>query len=889
MPDYSNAELKLINFGLQLVLPPELVPQGQYTRLVNVRTLKEGQMATRNGFHDLGYDFEEFWRRLRDDDSVLYSHPFGRVKYMTPLSDAVLLFVMESGDVLYGQKGELSVLTVPEEIREMGIDRDIPRVPLRLIDYYEEGKFSQLGPRRRGSPTTGAGVVDGVVRVDNVSSVKFTSPFSGDDWTYLATQVGMYKIQVIGAKYDGEASTATAFRWGIRPPLSLNYVDEDDFSFEETQLTGEIVDCPEDDDGECDCGLNTKITGGIRYDWVYTYYSSFTGSESNPSGLMKKTFGIDPGNSACCPCSGTRETVQLSGFIPSSDPQVDRIRLYRRGGSLPIFMLEEELPWNVETYTCYKYDNTIGALGIILDIDRDVPFTTIQPPVDSESGLDPGEIPADGVEPVDDGEDEGVKEATAIFETPLPWAWGPYAGRYIFAVGDPERPGVVYWTKGAPAPDNSGEIYATQVSSSAEPLINGFIFGGESYVWTSEKLYALDWNGYSVAGGEFTPREIPLSMGISSPKAFTTSPQGVFFLSKDGIFKTDCSSFADPITKDTLRPIFLGKEAYGLKPIDWDRSDDIQMEVASQEFHFLYYDTEGDRKHLIYDIQHKRWQEFKLAFQFRRFEERTGEYVISDTTYSGTDFVVGIPNRPNYVVYMAGQNTRIYTNTDDNEFGDELQIPAQYLEVPVNVRTGANDFDTPLTYKEFGVALFDIEPAPGGITVTPYYEGESVAGAPILLTGTGRQTISKSLGDVYARNISYDFEWDGPGVIHRVVTLYRQDEEGTVHWEHPETSFGIPGWKHMRDGYWGLRSDADVTLRVVVDGDEFTYTLPSTGGERRKVYIKYLPTKGKMYRFFLDSEEPFRTYASDTYMYIKQWHTGNTYRPTPLGGSGGAF
>jgi hypothetical protein len=865
MADYQNAELKLVNLGLQIVLPPELVPQGQYTRLVNVRTLKEGQMATRNGFDDLDYDLEGY----------------GAVRYMTALSDEVLLFVMETGDVLYGQNGEIEVVTIPEEIRELGQARGIPRIPLKLVEEYV-------------TTSSGREPIEPQVKVDNISSVKFTSPFSGDDWTYLATEIGMYKIQVIDGGQD-QPSTATAFRWGIRPPLDLDYTSPTEFVFNPAPLEADIVDCPtavdpDDPDGaaNCDCGLDTSCPTCIAYEWVYTYYSSYTGSESGPSAFMEEVTGIERKGTCCpCPTPAIRQTVKLSGFVPSSDPQVDRIRLYRRGGILNEFMLEEELPWNVETYTTWKYDTIIALIGIFLDLDRDVPFTTVEPPVLEGSGLEPGEIPAEGAAPVDEGTEVGIQTATALFETPLPWAWGPYAGRYIFACGDKERPGVVYWTKGTPAPDNAGEIYAIQVSSSAEPLVNGFIFGGECYVWTAEKLFALDWNGFGSAP-EFTPREINLSMGISSPKAFTTSPQGVFFLSKDGIFRTDCASFADPITKESLRPIFLGKEAYGLYPVDWNRSNEIQMTVVSQEFHFLYFDINGERNELIYDIQHSRWQQFKLAWEQEKFPRRRGANDPGIIRYSGSEYVLELKNQPKYT-YLIAQDGRILKNTEANT-GDETEIPDVYYTTPVNIRTGSNDMNSPLSYKEFGVALFDLESPPSSpIRITPYYEGERIKGEQIDILTEGRQTISRSLGDVYARNIAYDFEWDGPGIVHRVVTMWRQDEEGIVHWEHPETSFGIPGWKHMRDGYFGLRSIADVTLTVRVDGEDYVYNLPSTDGERRKVYVKFKPVKGKMYRFFLDCSEPFRTYSDDTYLYLKQWHTGNTYRPTPIGGQGGAF
>ena len=49
LADYQNAVIKLVNQGLNVAMPPDLIGEGKYTRLTNVRTLQEGQMTTRFG------------------------------------------------------------------------------------------------------------------------------------------------------------------------------------------------------------------------------------------------------------------------------------------------------------------------------------------------------------------------------------------------------------------------------------------------------------------------------------------------------------------------------------------------------------------------------------------------------------------------------------------------------------------------------------------------------------------------------------------------------------------------------------------------------------------------------------------------------------------------
>jgi hypothetical protein len=155
--------------------------------------------------------------------------------------------------------------------------------------------------------------------------------------------------------------------------------------------------------------------------------------------------------------------------------------------------------------------------------------------------------------------------------------------------------------------------------------------------------------------------------------------------------------------------------------------------------------------------------------------------------------------------------------------------------------------------------------------------------------------------------MTLDFVWKGKAILYQAVPLVRMDEEEIVHWEHPETSLDIPGWKHIRDCYLGLRSRGGCLFTVRVDGVDYHYKIEGTSGERRKVYVPLEPVKGKMFRFFLNSwlEEfedplvlrqynpetnptngiPFRLYAQDTYLYTKGWHTKNTYEKKPLGGT----
>jgi len=447
MADYQNAVVKLANQGLNIALPPDLIGEGKYTRLTNVRTLQEGQLTTRFG---LG----KFFGRPPGID------PTAVVVYMGRVSSDRILYVWSSGDVFIND----APLEVYDYFQGVGWPRGaVRRTSLRLL--FPDGYFD---PSLVGRPAT-----------ENVSLVRFVSKISGDDWSYLATDVGMWKIDKDGYGY----------KWGIRPPVTLSCGDEG-CDFLETRLDPptpeKLVTCPPDNEGDRDCGLNNTVgVATVPYVWTYTYYSSHTGAESNAAGEMTsqlESFNSQAGCPSPVPTTGPesecQKAVLITGFTPPTDPQVDRYRIYRKGGGLPTYRLEDEIPIyenNDPTlpttfYTSFKYDVQIAQNQNLSEANY-VPFTTVVSP----SG-DPDPYGYKSEDPLLDDEISGPQ---ALFETPMGRSWGPYQGAYIFATGDTERPGIVYWTN-VGQPYGSSLFNELQFTSAAQPLIAGFVFGGNS-------------------------------------------------------------------------------------------------------------------------------------------------------------------------------------------------------------------------------------------------------------------------------------------------------------------------------------------------------------------------------------------------------------------------
>ena len=227
-------------------------------------------------------------------------------------------------------------------------------------------------------------------------------------------------------------------------------------------------------------------------------------------------------------------------------------------------------------------------------------------------------------------------------------------------------------------------------------------------------------------------------------------------------------------------------------------------------------------------------------------------------------------------ITTAGTNNTL-PNVNDNS------------RIAVILRTGADDQGAPLNRKQYGNVIVDLDP--GGatvaapVTITPYIDGEAQAEAAIQVTGVGRQQVPLDLSDFFAFNVEYQVEWQrtdvGGGVVTNPVlyqydTLHFIEPVGVQHWEAQPTSFAFPGFMHVRDAYIAIRSNASATLTLTMDtgiGTPIiqTYTLPSTGGLREKLYIQFAANKALTYKLAVDSEQEFRLYQSDLEVRVKPW------------------
>jgi hypothetical protein len=180
---------------------------------------------------------------------------------------------------------------------------------------------------------------------------------------------------------------------------------------------------------------------------------------------------------------------------------------------------------------------------------------------------------------------------------PLPCFWGPI-GNTFFACGDPTNPQRLYWTNLGSADDTS-IVNWIDITTPSEPLMNGVLYNGRSYVWSSERFFQIlpdknDENGNPVS---WTYVEVPNGKGLFGRWSFTgvQTPPGfiLYFMAREGIYKTDGGAPVS-ITDEDMRPLFpnegnLGVTVNGIAPPNVIAAQAANHRLAYID-DYLYYD-----------------------------------------------------------------------------------------------------------------------------------------------------------------------------------------------------------------------------------------------------------------------------------------------------------
>ena len=506
--------------------------------------------------------------------------------------------------------------------------------------------------------------------------------------------------------------------------------------------------------------------------YAYRYRSSVTGAVSNPSPVMRS--GLTP----------LREGIIVS-YTASSDPQVDQIEIFAFGAGVDSWRKILQVP-NANSSAIDSFSALDTATNPTLPFDNFVPFPTTDIPRAGTCNVfgtaiqwvtgdtfnvnwAPGSlIVVNNVTTVIYSvvsstilmlQDSVGSAASANFSLPgptiqaqpLPFVWGPFGGTdtglFLFGVGDPNDPGLLYWTN-PNDPDSVSDKNFISVTSPSEPLMNGFTVDGNNILFSSERVFSIF---QSLSGvNKFTTQELINGSGLFSPWAFCFKGSKFWYLSKSGIYEASISGgSAQPITDEDLYPLFPHEGAPApatdsingaYLPPDLTVTNKLRLAATEDSVYFFYQDTAGVQRTMRYDLALKGWfpEDFTPAPAIIYKEEGEG---VESTLAGGEDGIV----------YDLVQGT----GDGDPSVG--------LIAVSCRVRTQAIDNGDSRSRKYFGDVMFDVAGEGVGISVTPFFDNfERSPDPPTVVTTFPRSQAIIDLASgagIFGRNIGLDIQW----------------------------------------------------------------------------------------------------------------------------------
>ena len=541
----------------------------------------------------------------------------------------------------------------------------------------------------------------------------------------------------------------------------------------------------------------TVAPGGVPYLYRFRARAAAdinTGAVSYPGVSVRDIDGVTP--------DGQLVTMQVPGF-GHPDPQVAWLDVYRYGGTLLEWIYIGTVT-NVGGFTFVdQFSDEAIANNERLDFDTYQPFVTLDTPKsgtcnvallggggatitwvsgdqfaaydaladqpywpagtqvaingtaytmyrspDSETDFELLETPNTGA----GGPFDFFIPSPELIHQPLSRIWGPFgggaSGTFFFAVGDPLRPGALYWTVGNRAEAHT-PANVLDITSPTEPLMNGVMLDGSSYIFSTERMFRVYPNFGQVT--DFIALEIPNAKGLLAPWAIAVGPK-LWFLARDGIFEYEASGGEPRSITDDLYPIFPhegvvltentytidGMEGVGFSPPDFERPNDLRLNYADGFLYFDYVDT-GEvplRRTLVYDTALRSWvsrDTYAQAVVTHYREE--GEN--SNTVLMGTDIGTLL------------------------EYGGTADVD---VAIDGQIRSGARDMDDPRPRKFWGDIQVDFDPNCDAITFKGGFDNFTFF-SDLQETGadsSGRRRvvfdINGGLGQ-YAFNIGLDITW----------------------------------------------------------------------------------------------------------------------------------
>ena len=393
------------------------------------------------------------------------------------------------------------------------------------------------------------------------------------------------------------------------------------------------------------------LTQSVRTNVSYAgkYRSSLTGAQSNPS-----------------PTTTAQTSPVLANTVElpySPDPQVDKCDFYRQDIGLANYTyvgtgpntnpptaitdaLTDAAAANNQEMTYADYEpapsidlpnagrcNVSGGLitatsgtfnkrwlpgtVILIGYPTQLPYSFIARPLSTTQVAIPG---------VPDGTNLVWNIAEPVLANqPLPYMFGPTDNiNYVFGVGDPLRPGTLYWCNGSNL-DSWAQTNQFDITDPSETLVNGAMSGGFGVLFSIKRGWVMTPNFFNAlanvtgaSGSTWTAEDASMSRGLYIPRCLVVQGGGkIFFRVDDGIHFSNRGIGSRSITDDDIENLFVHEGSTPAPVVRngktiWPPDDSLpERQKFSQQGPFVYYDYiglgDGQPHTMVFDTERMGW------------------------------------------------------------------------------------------------------------------------------------------------------------------------------------------------------------------------------------------------------------------------------------------
>lgn len=180
------------------------------------------------------------------------------------------------------------------------------------------------------------------------------------------------------------------------------------------------------------------------------------------------------------------------------------------------------------------------------------------------------------------------------------------------------------------------------------------------------------------------------------------------------------------------------------------------------------------------------------------------------------------------------------------------------------------------TFNEIKAVQAQFEGGHIGVAFNLWHDGETTYAYPIESAGW-----TPFVAEL-VRLVGVD---DFPWVLYDWRWVWEPAPEAATQWETQYTTFDQPGYLAVTDGVFAYQSTCPIDVQVWHDDEIANYTLPVSGTEYQREYLRMQAHKGLAVKFRFTSNAPFRVFQKDCAIRVQSWGTGGGYLVArPFGG-----